>query len=196
MRLLGDMIMKAIIEKYGINKVWHFTDKANLDSIREHGGLLSLKTLNEKGIEIPVPGGDEWSHNADKSKGLDKYVHLTFVDHHPMLYTAQKDCRITDHIWLEIDVSIIMDSRVRFCSSVSYGKGAKLLDHNEAVKEIDFDVLFTYMDWKNSEILDRRNAAEKSEILVPNIVPIDKIMSFNNGKKTCICTAHQARPLG
>lgn len=171
--------MKTIIEKYGIKNIWHFTDKANLDSIRQHGGLLSLKALEDRGIEIPAPGGNKWSHDADKSKGLDNLVHLTFVNHHPMLYTAQRDGRMKNPIWLSIDASMLMDSSVRFCSSVSNGSGAKLLEYSEAEEEIDFEVLYTCMDWHESEILARRNAAEKSEILVPNIIPIDRILSLN-----------------
>ena len=184
--------MKTIIEKYGIKNIWHFTDKANLDSILKYGGLLSLKALDDRGIEIPAPGGNQRSHETDRSKGLDSFVHLAFIKNHPMLYTAQKDGRIKNPIWLSIDTSILMDLGVRFCSSVSNSSGAKLLDYREAEKEIDFEVLYTYMNWSDSEILARRNVAEKSEILVPNIVPLDKILSLNNGKKTCIYTTRRA----
>jgi hypothetical protein len=44
------MTMEAVIKEYRIEAIWHFTDRANLDSIREHGGLFSLKQLEEKGI--------------------------------------------------------------------------------------------------------------------------------------------------
>lgn len=179
MRLLGDADMKAIIEQYGIKNIWHFTDRANWDSIQQHGGLLSLKTLNERGIQIPVPGGNQWSHETDELKGLDKFVHLTFVNNHPMLYAAQQEGRITDPIWLEIDASILTNSNVRFCSSVANKCGAKLVDQNEVEGVIDFEVLCTRMDWNISEIHARRNAAEKSEILVPTMVPIDRILSLN-----------------
>lgn len=173
--------MKAIIEKYGIQNIWHFTDRSNWNSIQQHGGLLSLKKLNDRGIDIPMPGGNDWSHEADENRGLDKYVHLTFVSNHPMLYVAQQELRITNPIWLKIDVTVLMDLRVRFCSSVANGNGAKLLSHQEAVDEIDFEVLFTRMDWHNSEIHNRRNAAEKSEILVPDMVRLDKILGCYNG---------------
>lgn len=191
-RLLGDLAVKTIIKKYGIDGIWHFTDKENLESIQKQGGLLSLRVLKERGLEIPAPGGNQWSHEADEFKGLDRYVHLTFVNHHPMMYTAKQDGRIKSPVWLKIDSSILLDSGVRCCSSVANCNGSELLDHREAAEQIDFEVLFTRMDWHDPEIHNRRNAAEKSEILVPDEVPIDKILSFNNGKKTRIYTTRSA----
>ncbi len=56
----------------------HFTDEANLASIRKHG-LLSMRQLKQRGIEIPAPGGNQWSQDADAASGMDAYVHLCFV---------------------------------------------------------------------------------------------------------------------
>lgn len=60
--------MKTILEKYKFDAVWHFTDKSNRESIKERG-LLSFAEAGKRNIEIPVPGGNDWSHNADKIKG-------------------------------------------------------------------------------------------------------------------------------
>ena len=173
--------MKTILKKYKFDIVYHFTDRSNLELIQRHQGLLSLGELERRGIEIPVPGGNQWSHDADKMKGLDGYVHLAFVDDHPMLFLAKKEGRIPDPIWLKIDSSILLKDGVQFCSEVSNKSGVIIFNANEAKKRIDFDVLFTYMDWRNPDIQARRQAALKSEILVPNIVPIEKILGFKNG---------------
>ncbi len=175
------MNIKSIIKKYNIDGIWHFTDKSNLDSIQKYEGLLPLKVLNDKGIEIPVPGGNEWSQDVDKRKGLDDYVHLCFVDNHPMLFMAIQEGRIQAPIWLKIDVSAMLAPEVRFTSEVSNKSGVPILDPREAVSKINFEALFTYTNWKDPEIHERRNAAEKSEILIPGIVPIDKILSYKNG---------------
>jgi len=175
------MNMKSIIKKYKIDVIWHFTDRANLYSIEEHRGLLPLKVLNDKGIEIPVQGGNQWSQDADKHKGLDKYVHLCFLDNHPMLFQARQEGRIQDPIWLKIDSSVMLVPEVRFTSEVSNKSGVPIHDHSEAVNKIDFEILFTFIDWRcNTTIHERRKTAEKSEILVPGIVPIDKILSYKN----------------
>ena len=173
--------MNTMLAKYKFDAVWHFTDKSNLKLIQEHEGLLSLEELERRGIEIPVPGGNKWSHDADKMKGVHKYVHLAFLDDHPMLYLAKQDGRIPDPIWLNIQSSILLEEGVRFCSQVSNKSGAVILEAEEAKEQIDFDVLFTYMDWLDPEIQSRRQAAIKAEILVPTFVPIDKILGFKNG---------------
>lgn len=173
--------MNTILTKYKFDGIWHFTDKSNLALIQEHGGLLSLGELEKRGIPIPIPGGNEWSHDADRMKGVQKYVHLAFLDDHPMLYRAKQDGRILNPIWLKIQASILLEDGVRFCSDVSNKSGVVILQAEEAKEEIDFDVLFTYMDWKDPEIQARRQAAIKSEILVPDFVPIEKILGFKNG---------------
>ncbi len=173
--------MKSIIKKYKIDCIWHFTDKSNKKSIQKYGGLLSLRELANKDIAIAVPGGNKWSHDADTTKGLDGYVHLTFVDDHPMLFKAKKEERIKNPIWVKIDVSVILAPEVRFTSDISNKTGVMILDHRKAVNEIDFEVLFARMNWSDPGINKRRQNALKSEILVPDIVPINKILGYQNG---------------
>jgi len=173
--------MKTVLEKYKFDGVWHFTDRSNLELIVKHKGLLSLAELERRGIAIPAPGGNEWSHHADKMKEVHEYVHLAFVDDHPMLFRAKQDGRIPDPIWLKIHSSIILEKEVRFCSEVSNKSGAIILDPKEAAQRLDFEVLFTYMNWRDPEIQTRRQAAIKSEILVPGFVPIEKILGYKNG---------------
>ncbi len=84
-------------------------------------------------------------------------------------------------IWLKIRCEIILGQDVLFCSDVSNKFGVALFGADQAKEKIDFDVLFTYMNWRNPEIQQRRQAAIKSEILVPSIVPIDMILGFKNG---------------
>ena len=87
--------MQQIVKKYNIDGIWHFTDRANIDLIKQHGGLLSHAELIRRNVAIPAPGGNDLSHDADHCKGLDEYVHLAFVDDHPMLYaySAESDHR-------------------------------------------------------------------------------------------------------
>jgi hypothetical protein len=99
--------MQAILTRYRIDAVWHFTDRSNLALIQEHQGLLSLAESRRRGIKVPAPGGNDWSHDADEIKGVHEYVHLAFLDDHPMLYVAKKESRITDPVWLKIDASIL-----------------------------------------------------------------------------------------
>jgi len=175
--------MKDILKKYSISGIWHFTDQSNLKSIKANGGLRSLRSLRDREIEIPTPGGNDWSHDADERCDLDKYVHLAFINNHPMLYTARhrEEGRIENPVWIKIDPTVLLGDSVRFCVGVANKKGAEILDPIDAVNQIDFEVLFTRTDWTKPEIFARRKAAEKSEILVPEFVPYEKIMELYRG---------------
>lgn len=173
--------MKTILDKYKFDGIWHFTDRSNVDLIQEHGGLLSLGELERRGIIIPVPGGNDWSHDADRMKGVQEYVHLAFVDDHPMLFRAKQEGRIPDPIWLKIDSAVLLEDNVRYTSEVSNKAGVPILLPEEAIEIIDFEVLFTRTDWRDPVIQARRQAAIKSEILIPDFVPIEKIVGYKNG---------------
>jgi hypothetical protein len=173
--------MKTILTKYKFDEIWHFTDKSNLDLIIEHKGLLSLGELDRRGINIPILGGNNWSHDADKIKGVQEYVHLAFIDDHPMLYRAKQEGRIPEPIWLKIDSSILLEDNVLYTLEVSNKAGVPILQPEEAIEEIDFEVLSTRTDWSDPEIQARRQAALKSEILIPDFVPIEKILGYKNG---------------
>lgn len=173
--------MQTILARYRIDAVWHFTDRSNLTLIQEHQGLLSLAESRRRGIKVPVPGGNDWSHDADEMKGVHEYVHLAFLDDHPMLFVAKKESRITDPIWLKIDASILLEEGTRFTNDVSNKSGVEILTPDGARDMIDFEVLFTHTDWRDPVVKARRMAAIKSEILIPNIVPINRILGVKNG---------------
>lgn len=173
--------MQQIVKKYNIDGIWHFTDRANIDLIKQHGGLLSHAELIRRNVAIPAPGGNDLSHDADHCKGLDEYVHLAFVDDHPMLYAAKQDGRIQNPIWLKIKITVLQIPGVLYCANVSNKSGVPTLNAEEAATQIDFEVLFTWLDWRDSLVQQRLRAARKSEIIVPNLVPIDYIMGWKNG---------------
>lgn len=172
--------MRMTLENYDADGIWHFTDRSNLASIKDHG-LCSFAEMKRRGIEIPASGGNEWSHEADERKGLHEYIHLVFVTDHPMLYHAKQERHIRDAVWLKISLSVLDESGVLFSSDVSNKTGVPILDAEQAKAGIDFEVLFEFMDWSDPEILLRRNEARKSEILVPNFIPYEKIIECKNG---------------
>lgn len=130
---------------------------------------------------MPAPGGNDWSHDADANKGLQEYVHVAFVDDHPMLYRAKQDGRFQNPIWLQIDVSILEIPGVRYCADVSNKSGVPILEEPQAIAQIDFEVLFARTNWRDPEIQRRLQAARKSEILVPHSIAIEKIVGWKNG---------------
>lgn len=47
---------QAIIEQQGIKKLYHFTDRDNLQSIIQHGGLYSWADCEEKVLSLQSLG--------------------------------------------------------------------------------------------------------------------------------------------
>ena len=61
-----------------ITLLYHFTDQRNLPLIQHLGGLYAMTELKRRGIQVPAPGGNQWSRDADSMSGMDRYVHLCF----------------------------------------------------------------------------------------------------------------------
>jgi hypothetical protein len=174
--------MRTILQNYSkFDAAWHFTDQANIASIEANGGLLSLKELTAREIGVAAPGGNQWSHDADARSNVDDYVHLAFSRDHPMLHIAKREERIKNPVWMKIDRSIVLQDGVRFTKEVANKSGTRILTADEARDQIDFDALFSYMDWRDPEVQQRRKEAVKSEILVPKIVLWNQILEWTNG---------------
>lgn len=173
--------MQATLQRYRIDGIWHFTDRSNIESIIQYQGLLSLAESRRRTLTIPRPGGNEWSHGADENKGVDQYVHLAFLDDHPMLFIAKQDQRIIDPVWLKVSTAVLDHPDVRYTMDVSNKAGVPVLTAQQAINELDFEVLFTRTDWKDPEIQARRKIALKSEILIPTSVPLQMILGKKNG---------------
>ncbi len=98
---------QAILSRCGIKKLYHFTDRDNLESIISSGGLYSWYGCEQRGIKIAKPGGSDLSRQLDKNNGLQDYVRLSFTRNHPMMYAAMQEGRISNPVILEIDIEAI-----------------------------------------------------------------------------------------
>ena len=91
----ADIIKSYLINNH-IDRLYHFTDRSNLLSIIKNGGLYSWYSCDRHNIHIRKPGGDSSSRSLDSFKGYEDYVRLSFCHHHPMMYTAKKEGRISE----------------------------------------------------------------------------------------------------
>jgi hypothetical protein len=158
--------------------LYHFTDRRNLPIIKKMEGLYPLSQLEQKKVNVPAPGGNEWSRDADALKGMGNYVHLCFRSTHPMEFTARQDGRISDTIFLQIHPSVMQLDGVRFTNDVANKTGVESVAIAEAESRIDFEVLYTRTDWKDPAIKARLSQAEKYEVLVPHIIPLAYIRNI------------------
>ena len=167
-----------------IKGLYHFTDVRNLPLIREYGGLWSLEKLEEMGVEIPAPGGDEASQATDKAKEIHKYVHLCLLGKHPMEYRARESGRLEKSVFLEIDREVLHDEGVKFVPGLANTNGIPIHDLSEALESgiVDVGPLYQWISWRLfPDVYERRVKAEKFEILVPDFIPLERIKNLPNG---------------
>lgn len=170
------MPVPSFFTRYKVSHLFHFTDEANIPLIIAHGGLLSLKRLVEAGITPPRPGGNQWSHDADRYKGVDRFVHLGFVRDHPMKWVAEhKESRIGPVRVLSVRASVLELPGVMYTADVANKSGVPIISPEEADQQLDAEALYTYIDWKVPENRARRDQAARYEVLVPDIIPLDYI---------------------
>jgi hypothetical protein len=162
-----------------ITVLYHFTDRRNLALIRELGGLYPLATLKEMGVQVPAPGGNQWSRDADGIRGMDRYVHLCFRASHPMEFRAREDGRIVDSIYLQIHPEVLHWEGTRFTRDVANKSSVPINTIEEAREIIDFEVLYTRTNWSDPEIQQRLRQAEKHEVLVAQRIPLELVRNFH-----------------
>lgn len=128
---------------------------------------------------VNVPGGNDWSHEADALKEMDNYVHLCLRANHPMEYIARcQERRIQKSIFLQIDRAVLDFNGILFTDDVSNKRGVEPRSLEQAEALIDFEVLGGAIDYKNQNHLARLRQAEKCEILVPDHIPIKLIRNL------------------
>jgi hypothetical protein len=166
---------QEFLDRFSPPCFFHFTDSRNIDSIRKHG-LLSLAEIHRRSIEVVAFGGNSWSHQEDKRRGLDKYVHLCFKNEHPMEYVARvEQKRIKDSWFIPIAKEILFIEGIKFSSQIANKSGSRLLTIEEACEEMDFQVIYQRNNWNDPEIQKRFSVAKKYELLVPSSIAVDHL---------------------
>lgn len=167
---------QRVLQQHGITKLYHFTDRANLPSIRANGGLYSWYYCQQNNITIPKPGGSPTSWILDQRKGLQNFVRVSFVRDHPMLYIAQQDGRITSPVVLEISIEQIYKSATRYATQNAAKNGVTADATFERFNSIKFPLLRRrYFDLSTEE-----KPFYQAEILVLEKIPLEYITNINS----------------
>ena len=170
---------KAILDQNKIVKLYHFTDRDNLESIIKNGGLYSWMDCNRKGITIKKPGGGDLSRQLDSSRNLQDYVRVSFTTQHPMMYVAMKDGRISNPVILEIDPEVIFWKDTRYSNMnatiqrVKPNIGESLSDF----RQIHFQTVKAY---KHFDLPEEEQPYFQAEVLVKNCIPLEYIKNIGN----------------
>lgn len=168
---------KEILERNGITKLYHFTDRDNLASIIKHGGLYSWADCEEQGIYIAKPGGSDGSRQLDSRDGLEHYVRVSFVTQHPMMYVAMNEGRISNPILLEIDLEVIYWQESMYADRNATKNGAQVGSELEDFEQIHFSAVKAR---KHFDLDEDEQKFYQAEVLVKNFIPLEFITNIGN----------------
>jgi len=164
------------LKQNGVHKLYHFTDRENLKSIIDNGGLYSWADCRDKGITIPKPGGNDISHLLDERSGLEYYTRLSFVPDHPMKYVAMNDGRISNPVVLEIDVEVMGWENSKFVDRNMTKNGAVVQSDLCDLSKLHFNIFKQrYFDLDDDERM-----YYQAEVLVKNFIPLQYITNIGN----------------
>lgn len=168
----------ALIKKSGQHDcLYHFTDESNFEQI-DKLGLVSKERMRKEGWWPNTTGGNEWSHDQDRARGIDPFVSLCLTSNHPMKYLAQKDGRLPNPRYLVISPDVLKIPDVHIAFGVANANDTSILPLSDALAHLDVEVIYTRTNWSDPDVQARLRAAEKIEVLVPNGVPRNLILGY------------------
>ena len=168
---------KAVLDQHGIKKLYHFTDRDNLESIIKNGGLYSWGDCEEKGIKIAKPGGGLLSRDLDRRDYLQHYVRVSFTTQHPMMYVAMQDGRLSNPVILEIDPEVVYWKDSKYSDMNATRSGAHKGETLDDFKQIHFQSLKAH---KHFDLPEEEQPYFQAEILVKNFIPLEYIKNIGN----------------
>ena len=168
---------KQIIQRERIEKLYHFTDRANLDSIIEAGGLYSWADCKARHITIPKPGSSDSSRSLDMRDGLQHFVRLSLCREHPMKYVAMKEGRIDNPVLLEISPEVIYWSETCYADRNATKNGAQVGSDITDFKQIHFDSVRAP---NHFNLPEEEKEFYQAEVLVKSFIPLEYILNIRN----------------
>ena len=168
---------KAILEQQKIAKLYHFTDRDNLESIIKNGGLYSWGDCEDKEIIISKPGGGPLSRELDRRDHLQHYVRVSFTTQHPMMYVAMQDGRLSNPVILEIDPEVIYWQDSKYANMNATRSGANKGGTIDDFKRIHFQSVKVR---KHFDLPEEEQPYFQAEVLVKNFIPLQYIKNIGN----------------
>lgn len=173
---------QAFLRSKGISCFYHFTDRSNLPSIRQRGGLFSWAYCKKQGWQINRPGGSSESRGLDMAAGKQDFVRLSYNKEHPMLFIAKKEGRIEDPVYLVIDVEVAYLKNTEFSDKNAAARTKyqpKIGRSLEHLGNTRFDILEKAKRMKHYNLEDQEKPYNQAEVLVKAWVPARYIKNLN-----------------
>ncbi|WP_169853011.1 DUF4433 domain-containing protein [Anaerohalosphaera lusitana] len=164
---------REFVQNNRIKCLYHFTDKANLLSIFEHGSLLSWHELTERQL-FHKAGGNEKSRELDTRRGLQNYVRLSFTNNHPMQYVCQNDGRIDELVLIEIAPEVIYWEETLFSNTNATANYAKVGPNLAHLQLVNFEVIK-----RGSWATEREKYSIQAEVMVKEQIPCKYFLNLD-----------------
>lgn len=166
--------IRELLLRNGIKCFYHFTDRANIESIRRNGGLYSWHYLKSHGIQIPNQGGTPFSEELDKHYGLQDYVRLSFCKSHPMAYRKMQEGANIVVLRISLDVATFRHTMFSDMNATDklHSQGGDLA----ALQKIRFAA--TQREYVRRDDVDFKYL--QAEVMVKTFIPLQYIENINN----------------
>lgn len=166
-----------VLTDNNISTLYHFTDEANLQSIKKHGALYSWQYCETNNITIPQAGGGELSRSLDRRHGVQNYVRLSFIRNHPMMYLLQTRGRLGNTVVLEIDPVVVFWKDTKFANKNATRNDVNIGSTLDEFKRIRFNIIKRQNHFDLSE---EEKPFYQAEVLVFEKIPIEFIENIND----------------
>lgn len=167
---------EKVCKENAITQLYHFTDRANLKSIIECGGLYSWHYLQRNNIDIPFPGGDTLSRDLDRRHNSEDFVRVSFTTNHPMMYVAKKQNRIKDPVILKIAPEICFFQETMFSDMNATKSGHKSGPKIEDFRRIKFSIV---KQLDHFDLSEEETKYYQAEVMVKTWIPAEFILNIN-----------------
>ena len=164
------------LSEQGVRCFYHFTDRRNLASIKENGGLFSWEFLKKYGIPIQNQGGDRSSMIADQRMNRQDYVRLSFCESHPMAYALRERCPDSDLVLLMIKPDVALFAETMFSDINAVEKSSQCGSSFEDLKRVKIAAIRMGPVKRDNPDFKLRQA----EVLCKTFIPLEYIINLDN----------------
>ena len=95
-----------------------------------------------------------------------------------MKHTAHQEGRLRNPRYLAIKPEVLQIPGAKIALGVANANDVEIFPVSDAIGRLDIEVLYTRTVWTDPEVNARLRAAEKFEVLIPQVVPIDFIEGY------------------
>jgi hypothetical protein len=167
------------MKTYNIERLFHVTERKNLENIRKYG-LLSWEFIETMKLFQPAYVSDELSRELDTRYRRQDYIRLSFTENIPMMHQKLKSGEAKDLITLYIDKKVMLWRDTLFSDKNATANDARVGENIEHLKNIRFDIVLGKTPYY--ELSEEEKSFYQAEVLVKRHIPRRFITNLDKPK--------------